>query len=332
MGFFNPHYDRPGPGVNKNTPRKKGFARFFEVIGRDMSSFFKANAICCVCALPGAIALFLGLLSNSILLIMGGGMIGGMILAPAWTGMHDTVLRSLRDEPGYWGVTYRKAMKNNWKQSLLPGAIVGLLISLQVLMIWFLILGILPATLPTIIILVFNLLITGMVTPFLWSQLVLMDMKTFLVAKNSLLFAVFKAPKALLMAVVQFLYWGAMVLLLFVSPIALVSLSDDMRTLASVLVMVSPVALLLMITLGFAVITIICQMITFPILDQVMHLEERFVARREAELRGEEFVDMTLHSLADERAAAAAEEEDEEYEDDDEDEEADETEEPVTES
>lgn len=325
MGFFNPHYDRPGPGVNKNAPRKKGFARFFEVIGRDMGSFFKANALCCLSALPGAIALFMGLLTNSMLLIMGGGLIGGMILAPCWAGMHDTVLRSLRDEPGYWGVTYRKAMKNNWKQSLLPGAITGLLVSLQVLMIWFFLLGVMPLTIPSFVILLFNLLITGMVTPFLWSQLVLMDMKTFTLAKNSLLFAVFKAPKALLMALVQVLYWGIMVALLFVSPVALVALSEEARTLASVLVMVSPVAVILMLTLGFAVITIICQMITFPLLDEVMHLEERFVARREAELRGEEFVDVTLHSLADERAAAAAEEEDEEDDEDD-----DEDEEPVT--
>ena len=43
MGLFNMHYDRPGPGVNPDTPRKKGAARFAEVLGRDMLSFWCAG-------------------------------------------------------------------------------------------------------------------------------------------------------------------------------------------------------------------------------------------------------------------------------------------------
>ena len=43
MALFNMHYDRPGPGVDPDTPRKKGAARFLEVLGRDMTSFWLAS-------------------------------------------------------------------------------------------------------------------------------------------------------------------------------------------------------------------------------------------------------------------------------------------------
>ena len=44
MGFFNRNFDRPGPGVAKDAPRKKGAARWFEILGRDLGSFFKARS------------------------------------------------------------------------------------------------------------------------------------------------------------------------------------------------------------------------------------------------------------------------------------------------
>lgn len=40
MGLFNFHFDRPGPGVSPDAPRKKGPARFFEILGRDLMSFY----------------------------------------------------------------------------------------------------------------------------------------------------------------------------------------------------------------------------------------------------------------------------------------------------
>ena len=52
MGLFNMHYDRPGPGVSKDAPRKTGFARWFEIVARDIGSFTKANIITSLCFLP----------------------------------------------------------------------------------------------------------------------------------------------------------------------------------------------------------------------------------------------------------------------------------------
>ena len=43
MGLFSFSYNKPGPGVSPDTPRKRGVARLLEVLGRDMGPFFKAG-------------------------------------------------------------------------------------------------------------------------------------------------------------------------------------------------------------------------------------------------------------------------------------------------
>ena len=45
MALFNFHFDRPGPGVSPDAPRKKGPARFFEMLGRDFVSFYLAGML-----------------------------------------------------------------------------------------------------------------------------------------------------------------------------------------------------------------------------------------------------------------------------------------------
>lgn len=259
MGFFNRNFDRPGPGVSKDAPRKKGLPRFFELLGRDIGSFFKANLLCAAAALPGALMVSFGLSCLNVLITLLGGVVGGMLLAPFYAGMHDTVLRALRDEPGYWWHVYKKALKNNAKQSLAPGALVGLLVSGQILALWMVLKSGMVLTLPVCILLGINLLLTGMVTPFLWSQLVLMDMSFGLLLKNSLLFAFASAPRALLLALLQVAYWAAMLLLM-------------------------PFTVFWVALFGFAFIVLILMMITFPVLDKTFHLEEQLIARRQEQL------------------------------------------------
>lgn len=263
MSLFSRNFDRPGPGVRKDEPRKKGFKRFFELIGRDSGSLFKANLLCTITCIPGAMLLTFGLLSNNVIITAVGGILGGMLLAPFWAGIHDTVLRALRDEPGYWWHTYKRALKNNWKQSLLPGAICGIMVASQLLSLWLFLNNAAKMNVMVGAMLALNMLITGMCIPFLWSQLVLMDMPFSLLLKNTFFFALGNAPKAILMSFLQGIYWGAIVLFL-------------------------PFTSLWVLLFGFAFITIICQMITFPILDKQFDLEAQLIARREALLNGED--------------------------------------------
>lgn len=259
MGFFNRNFDRPGPGVAKDAPRKTGAARFFEVLGRDYGSFFKASLLCILGYLPWTLLVGIGVLGQNMIFTLVGGLVGGVIAGPALAGMHDTVLRSLRDEPGYWWHVYKRAFKNNWRASMAPGALLGVLTAGQLFMFWCLTIGIVSLDLVSAALLALNLLITGMCLPFVFGQLVLMDMNFLTLLKNSLFLALGNALWSLLMAAVQIVYWMAMLLLFPMSALALA-------------------------LLGFVPVTVFCQQIAWRIMDKVFGLEDQFRKKREAEL------------------------------------------------
>ena len=71
-------------------------------------------------------------LCATLLFMLLAGIIGGLIAGPELSAMADTVLRSLRDEPGYWWETYRRVWKRNARESLVPGMLTGLVLSMQI--------------------------------------------------------------------------------------------------------------------------------------------------------------------------------------------------------
>lgn len=262
MGIFNRNFDRPGPGVAKDAPRKKGAARFFEVLGRDWGSFFKASLLCLLGYIPWTLLVGIGVLGQNLIFTLAGGLVGGVIAGPTLAGMHDTVLRSMRDEPGFWWHVYKRAFKNNWRASMAPGALLGFLTAGQLFMLWFIVAGGLSLGLGGMAMLALNLLLTGMCVPFVFGQLVLMNMSFVTLLKNSLFLALGHAVWALVMALVQIVYWGAMLLMF-------------------------PLSVPLLVVLGFVPVTVFCQQIAYGIMDKVFGLEEQFRKKREAELTGE---------------------------------------------
>ena len=114
---------KSGPGVEKDAPRKTGVGRFFELVGRDMSGMFLANLLTCLGFLPVICLVYIGFLMNSLPVMVLSAAVGGILAGPVLAGMYDTVLRALRDEAGYWWTTYRKAFKQNFKASILPGVL-----------------------------------------------------------------------------------------------------------------------------------------------------------------------------------------------------------------
>ena len=64
MGIFNRNFNKPGPGVNKDEPRKKGFARFFELLIRDFGDLVKLNMILFICVLPSVVMFLVLTYSN----------------------------------------------------------------------------------------------------------------------------------------------------------------------------------------------------------------------------------------------------------------------------
>ena len=94
MGLFHQNFDKPGPGVSPNAPRKKGAARYFEVLARDFSTFWMAGLLAMISSLPFALGLWFAVMTHSLIPMLLAGILGGMLAAPQIVGLNDTVLRA----------------------------------------------------------------------------------------------------------------------------------------------------------------------------------------------------------------------------------------------
>ena len=138
MGLFPSANDfKAGKGVEKDAPRKTGIGRFFELVGRDMNGMFLANLLACIGFLPVICLVYIGFLANSLPVMLASAVVGGILAGPALAGMYDTVLRALRDEAGYWWVTYRRAFKRNFKASIAPGIFYCVVVTMQIFLVYF---------------------------------------------------------------------------------------------------------------------------------------------------------------------------------------------------
>lgn len=238
--------------------RKVGLPRYFEMVGRDLWAFYRAGFLCAVGFLPGAVLLWFGLMGGSALYSLLGGLLAGLVGAPFVSGMIDTVLRSLRDEPGYWWHTYRMAWKQNWKDALLPGALAGLILGL-----WAYLLFTLPdmENVPTtvwicMILTIFFLLAIGTYT---FAQIVLVSVPLPKLLKNAALFTIGLFPRTLIAVAVQAAYWGV--------------------TLAWM-----PYTLPLVLLTGFWFPCTVALLAIYPGLDKSFHLESTLNQRRDEEI------------------------------------------------
>ena len=208
MGLFHQNFDKPGPGVSPDAPRKKGAARYFEVLTRDFSTFWMAGLLAMISSLPFALGLWFAVTTHSLIPMLLAGILGGMLAAPQIVGLNDTVLRALRDEPGYWWVTYRRAWKRNAKAALLPGAICGLLLATEIFTAFHAETG---SVAVMVAIFVALILLAG-IAQYLYAQVALVDLPFSSLLKNSLMLFLGYLPRSALGILWQGLYWAAIAL------------------------------------------------------------------------------------------------------------------------
>ena len=256
MALFNFHFDRPGPGVSPDAPRKKGPARFFEMLGRDFVSFYLAGMLALASAMPFVLGVWFAVATHSLVPLLLAGVLGGMIAAPQLCGLLYTILRSLRDEPGFWWTTYRRAWKRNAKASLLPGAIGGLLLAMQIFTVFHY--DISAGVVPGALLAVGLFLLLGL-AEFLFAQVALLEMPFAGMLKNSLFLFLGYLPRAALGVLWQFVYWIVILLLWPISGFAL------------------------LIT-GFWLPALLTMQAIYPVLDKAFDLERQIKVKRDAEL------------------------------------------------
>jgi len=172
--------------------------------------------------------------------------------------MIDTVLRALRDEPGYWWNTYKRAWKQNWRQSLVPGALLGLFVGSWAWMLRAQAESGNTSTALWVASFAGIFVCTGFFT-WLLAQVPLVDLPLAQIAKNAGLMFFGFFPRTAAAALVLALYWGATLLYL-------------------------PATILTILAFGFWLPVTIALMIVYPGLEKVFKLEETINARRAAEI------------------------------------------------
>lgn len=265
MGLFTRNFDKPGPGVSPDAPRKKGAARFFEILGRDFSTIWLAGMLAMLSGLPYAIGVWFAVETHSLIPLVLSGVPGGMIAAPQIVGLNDTILRTLRDEPGYWWETYRRVWKRNLKESLLPGAVCGLLLAMEIFTFCHIDLS--SGRVAAIAVLVAVILLAG-IAQYLYVQVALLNLPFTGLLKNSLMLFLGYLPRSGLGLLWQLLYWGAIALLWPLSGFVLLLASMWLPCLLSL-------------------------MAIYPALEKSFDIEKNIKAIREAQLRGDDDSDKT---------------------------------------
>lgn len=198
FGLFD--YNKPGPGVDKNSPKKKGFVVFFEIYFRKFWKLIIANLLYVLVSLP----------------VLTSGM--------AEVGLTYITRNFAREKHAFVSGDFFDTIKKNWKQAL-PIGIVNLLLTFMIVFdIWFFaanakgIMGYIMVALIITIAIVFTfmkyymamLVITFKLT---WKQ----------IYKNSLIFAFAGMKRNLLISLVLLLCYAiAFSLIWFLFPIGLV--------------------------------------------------------------------------------------------------------------
>ena len=99
MGLFNypSSYSRPGPGIDKNAPPKKGVALFLDILGREFWALLLVNVIYVLFCLPI------------------------ITIGPATAALYRVTVTMVRDKNVYAWKDFWEAFKSNWKQGLIFG-------------------------------------------------------------------------------------------------------------------------------------------------------------------------------------------------------------------
>lgn len=232
-------------------PPKKGLMRIFELLEQDGGKFFKAGVLALLGLVPFYLAVMFAVANGALILLLLC-IPTGMLAMPQIAAAADTVMRSMRNEVGWWfWDTYKAVWKRNFRASLLPGAIGGLIIGLQIYCVYFLTL--LKSPTADFLTLVAAIVIATGVAQFYLPMAVCMDLPFGALVRNCFVMFFCHPIKALLAAAVQVVYYGVMLIWF---PLTLV-----------ILVMTS---LWLPMLLGYSIL--------YPAMDKELNLTESYAA------------------------------------------------------
>ena len=246
MGLF----VREDPGYNENI-RQTGFNRYKQLLSIRFGQWWKVNLITLAGLAPLAGGIFYAIGVSSMLVLLPCCVVGGMIAGPFLAGLYDAILRGLRDDPTPWKDAYIRSWRQNWRGSLLPGALLGLLAGVYAFMAMLFWWAETPPGLGTLALYLFSLLLVLVVCTVYWPQLVLFDQSPAIRLRNCVLFCVKY-------------FWRVM-------GTGLVQLAF-----AAFYVLFAPWSALLLLVIGAWYIVFLAQLLIYDQMDESFRIEEQY--------------------------------------------------------
>lgn len=203
MALFRRNFDKPGPGVPKNEPRKKGFARVFEILGRDFAGLAQLNIIMFVVTLLPQVALFFAFLMYNInagfwvLVFCVIGLITCIPLGPTITAVIYVISKMLRDDPGFVWHDFWDKFKENFRGACVPGIVYGGLVGAQMIALFFYLRMDGGGGIAMMAIYAFSVVLLAMAVPYYFLQVGYLEVNVRAKLRNSLLLAIANAPRSL---------------------------------------------------------------------------------------------------------------------------------------
>ena len=262
MGLFSRDFSKAGPGVPKDEPRKKGVARFFEIIIREYRDLMKVNMLFFICVLPTIATFFMGLFGifdfALMLSVLFAYPIGGALAASFFC-----ITRMLRDDPGFLWDDFKRKFLENLRQAGLVGVVTVTFLYTQVFLFWLPIMADWAVVgWAWLIVGLILFILFAMVAPYVFLHYAYIGLGTFKIIKNSVLMALSNPLRSFLGAFIGLLPWFALFAFL-------------------------PVSLLFVPLIPFFVFVLswlLTLMWVWPIFDQHFLIEETLIKKKEESL------------------------------------------------
>ena len=130
MSMYDSLYGREGHGIDPNEPEKKGFARFCQMVGRDLGQLLGTNLLVCLLCLPAALGVSLGVTLFSLPLTVVLSAATGLLVGIDGLLLAECCLRSLQNDPSQWLPRAKQSISAHWKSACAVGAVGTLLLGL----------------------------------------------------------------------------------------------------------------------------------------------------------------------------------------------------------
>lgn len=197
-----------------------GFNRYKQLLSFYAGHWTILNLITFLGALPLIISISFSILSSSILILIPSCLISGMILGPFLSALVDSIQRGLREDTNNRWENYKKGFKQNLFCSIIPGAVLGLLMGVYCFLFYMVIYTeAITLTPGTIALLFFSIILFLNFENLFWPQLVLFKQPFIMTISNIILFSSKYLWRVLLIVLLEMAYIAFFVVF---APITLV--------------------------------------------------------------------------------------------------------------